>query len=108
MTLSTLLSESAREFDERVAEKRGILAREGHVLIPILFEEEEVRTFLLSKQRAVIEAVIVEVEGMKDNAYFECHCLCCGNCEHPKETEKDKALTDLQSRLREALSETRV
>lgn len=99
MNLPNLLSESAREFDEKVAGKRGVLAREGHVLIPILFEEQEVKNLLLSKQRAVIEAVIAEAENATKKKDDGCCCWVSGY---------NAALQDVVSRLREALDETRV
>lgn len=54
--------EADAEFEKIVAEKRGILARNGHVLIPILFEESEVKSIYHSREVKMLEQIRKEIQ----------------------------------------------
>ncbi len=57
MTLQQTIEKVESEFNKLVAVKRGILARHGEVMVPILFEETEVKSILrISLTQAVTEA----------------------------------------------------
>ena len=55
--IKDIIEKNEREFEELVAEKRGILARAGHILIPILFTETEVKSHLHQSQSRLLEGV---------------------------------------------------
>jgi len=63
--IKDIIEENEREFEELVDEKRGILARAGHILIPILFTETEVKSHLHQFQLKLLEGVRAEIMKLK-------------------------------------------
>lgn len=88
--ISTILSESAREFDDWCRANAELTERGREI-----DAYEKGKAFFLSKQRAVIEAVIAEMEGMK--------LVFNSQSDMKRVVSYNTAIQDVASRLKEAL-----
>lgn len=108
-TLSKIRQENKEEFEKAALEKKSILAREGIVGVPILFEEIEIKSIVSSVESRIIEAIREWAESKKEIVRHHESCLnkeYGGNycdCGHPDQWRThNKVLSDLLSFLQEA------